>query len=339
MKSKRVIYIDVIRVVAMMLVVLAHACSTRILAADGSLSWAGSNVLVGISEVAVPMFFMISGATILNSKKTNDVSYLYKHRLPRVIIPFVIWSIISAYPGSRIDQIFNLHKFLVTVALIFHQPVLTAYWFIYSLFGLYLISPFLKVLVDHMSQQVLKYLMILWMVINVTLPAIVQFAPEKIGNIFSLYPMAQIILSSYLGYFVLGYLLTNAKNIKVNYSKYLMIILALLMYKVAVRFIPSGSVWYLLNILSPIMTPVIAGLIYIVLKSGEGHYSNWFTKVIEFISPLTYGIYLVHGLVIEVVQKFISGYNYIGLFGVGLILSVILIFILSKIPVVNKFMI
>lgn len=66
MKSKRVIYIDVIRVVAMILVVLAHACSVRIATPDHSFSWSVTNVLVGITEVAVPMFFMISGATILN---------------------------------------------------------------------------------------------------------------------------------------------------------------------------------------------------------------------------------------------------------------------------------
>lgn len=339
MKSKRVIYIDVIRVVAMILVVLAHACSFRIGNPDGSLSWGGSNVIVGITEVAVPMFFMISGATILNSKKTYSVSYLFKHRLVRVVVPFVLWSIISAYPGSRIDGVFNLHQFMVTVALIFHQPVLVSYWFIYSLFGLYLISPFLKLLVDKMDKSLLNYLLWLWMVMNVFLPAVVQFTPEKIGNIFNLYGMAQIILSSYLGYFILGYLMTKDVKLKATQPKYLALLLILFVIKVAVRFIPSHSPLFFLNIVSPLTTPIISTLLFLILKEHEGEYSNGFSKVIEFIAPLTYGIYLVHGLAINVVVKFINSANYLGVFIVGLILSTVIIYVLHKIPIVKNLLI
>jgi len=96
MKHKRIVYIDVIRVVAMFLVILAHACSARYAVRDGSSSWNMVNLLVVVTEVAVPLFFMISGATILNSKRTTDIKYLYKHRLVRLVIPFMIWSVISS---------------------------------------------------------------------------------------------------------------------------------------------------------------------------------------------------------------------------------------------------
>lgn len=336
MKSKRVIYIDVIRVVAMILVVLAHSCSFRIGNPDGSLSWGGSNVIVGITEVAVPMFFMISGATILNSKKTYSVSYLFKHRLVRVVVPFVLWSIISAYPGSKVDGVFNLHQFMVTVALIFHQPVLISYWFIYSLFGLYLISPFLKLLVDKMDKSLLNYLLWLWMVMNVFLPAVVQFTPERIGNIFNLYSMAQIILSSYLGYFILGYLMTKDVKLKATQPQYLILLLVLFVIKVVVRFIPSHSPLFFLNIVSPLTTPIISTLLFLILKEHEGRYSNGFSKVIEFIAPLTYGIYLIHGLAINVVVKFVNSANYLGVFIIGLILSTVIIYVLHKIPIVKN---
>lgn len=336
MKSKRVIYIDVIRVVAMILVVLAHSCSVRIATPDHSFSWSVTNVLVGITEVAVPMFFMISGATILNSKKTTNVGYLFKHRLKRVIVPFIIWSIISAYPVSKVDGIFNIHQFLVTVSLIFHQPVLMAYWFIYSLFGLYLISPFIKLLVDHMDENLLRYLLWLWMIVDITLPAIGQFTPPAIGNVFSLYSMAKIILSSYLGYFVMGYLLTHDTKLKFNLSKYVGIIALLFVIKVAVRFIPAQSPWAFLNIASSLSTPVIAVMLFMCFKSFEGKYSSWLTKSVEFIAPLTYGIYLSHGLIINFIGKFISPNNYPVVFVATLIFSIIMIYIIKKIPVIKN---
>lgn len=95
----------------MFLVVLAHACASKLQNRNGSVTWDVANSLVIITEVAVPLFFMISGATILNSKKTTSIEYLFKHRLPRVLVPFIIWSIITAYVARQIDGTYTYHSF------------------------------------------------------------------------------------------------------------------------------------------------------------------------------------------------------------------------------------
>ncbi len=211
-----------------------------------------------------------------------------------------------------------------------------AYWFIYSLFGLYLISPFIKLLVDHMNKSLLNYLLLLWMIGDIILPAIGQFTPPAIGNVFSLYSMAKIILSSYLGYFVMGYLLTHKTKLKFNLSKYIIIIVILFVIKVAVRFIPAQSPWAFLNIASSLSTPVIAVMLFMCFKFFEGKYSDCFTKSVEFIAPLTYGIYLSHGLIINFIGKFISPNNYPVIFLATLVFSIIMIYIIRKIPVIKN---
>lgn len=132
MKRKRIVYIDFIRVLAMFLVVLAHACASELGHKSNSIDWNIAHSLVIITEVAVPLFFMISGSTILNSPKTRSIRYLFKHRLPKILIPFIIWSVITAYFARQIDGTYTYHSFMNAVLSMYHQPVIIAYWFIYK---------------------------------------------------------------------------------------------------------------------------------------------------------------------------------------------------------------
>lgn len=338
MEKKRIIYIDAIRVVAMMLVVLAHSCASRLAIRDGSLNWDISNTLVTITEIAVPLFFMISGATILNSQKTTDVAYLFRHRLVRVLVPFIIWSVISAYGSRKIDGVFTYHDFFQSVLSIYHQPVLLAYWFIYPLVSLYLFSPLLKALVDNLDEKLMNYLLILWMIISMFLPALVAGLPKNLSSYFDGYSVGKVVFSSSLGYFILGYKLTQAKPKKEGSLMLLVIAVILMAINVWIGFLSLKSGWQLLSVISVVNVPVISGLIFLVLKSFEGRYHRWFIRLVEIIAPLTYGVYLVHGLSINVVQKMAGVNHYVTTFFFATLISLAIIFILSKIPVIKKIM-
>lgn len=336
MKRKRIIYIDVIRVVAMMLVVLAHSCATRLGTRDDSLNWNISNAIVVITEIAVPLFFMISGATILKSRKTKDLSYLFSHRLIRVIVPFILWSIISAYGARKIDGVFTYHDFFHSILLMYHQPVLIAYWFIYPLVSLYLFSPLLKAMVENMDTRLMDYLLVLWMIISIFLPALVAGLPKNLSMYFDGYTVGKVVFSNSLGYFILGYRLTQTKHQKSNPLWLLIIALVLLEINVLIGFFSLKPAWKLLSVISVINVPVIAASVFLLLKSFEGRYHNWFIRLVEIIAPLTYGVYLVHGLSIGVVQKMVGVNHYLETFFFATLASLIIIFVLSKIPVVKK---
>ena len=338
MKKKRVIYIDVIRVVAMMLVVLAHSLAARLAVRDGSLNWDISNMLVVITEIAVPLFFMISGATILNSRRTKDVGYLFSHRLVRVLVPFILWSIISAYGARKIDGVFTFHDFFHSVLLMYHQPVLIAYWFIYPLVSLYLLSPLLKAMVEGMDNKMFNYLLALWMVISMFLPALVDALPKNLSMYFDGYTVGKVVFSTSLGYFLLGYKLTQTKHAKDNPLQLFVIAVVLMAINVLIGFVSLKPAFHYLTVISVVNIPVIAALIFLVLKSFEGRYHNWFIKLTEIIAPLTYGVYLVHGLSIGIVQKMEGVNHYLITFFFATLLSLVVIFVLSKIPVLKKWM-
>ncbi|WP_267490152.1 acyltransferase [Companilactobacillus futsaii] len=327
---------DVIRVMAMFLVVLAHVCVSRLGHGVGSIDWNIAHSLVIITEVAVPLFFMISGSTILNSPKTRSISYLFKHRLPKILVPFIIWSIITAYFARQLDGTYTYHSFMQSVLSMYHQPVIIAYWFIYPLISLYLLSPLLKAMVDSLSSTGLNYLLILWFVFMMIIPAVIPVLPSDIRVYFKAYSMSKIVFSSYLGYFLLGYKLSQEKHRKTNWLIGILMILILFTINIEIGLIDNRSLWKILNIFSIGSVPFIAGLIFVVLRSFENKYHHWFSKLIEILAPLTYGVYLIHGLVINLIEQWFGSNAYFTNFLLVSLISLVVIFILSKIPLIRK---
>lgn len=320
----------------MFLVVLAHACASKLQNRNGSVTWDVANSLVIITEVAVPLFFMISGATILNSKKTTSIEYLFKHRLPRVLVPFIIWSVITAYVARQIDGTYTYHGFIQSVLSMYHQPVIIAYWFIYPLISMYLLSPLLKAMVNNLSSNGLNYLLILWFIFMMIMPSIIQALPSDIRPYFEAYDMSKIVFSRYLGYFLLGYKLSQEKHHKTNWLVGILLILILFTINIEIGLINNHSVWKILNIFSIGSVPFIAELIFVVLRSFENKYHRWFIKIVEVIAPLSYGVYLIHGLAIAVVESWFGINVYFTNFLLASLISLVIIFILSKLPIIKR---
>lgn len=335
MKKKRIVYIDVIRLFAMLLVILAHSCAAVLGHPSNSLNWRVSNAVVSITSIAVPLFFAISGTVILNSSKTTNLQYLFKHRLVRIVMPFVVWSVISAYGNSINTTYIKLNPW-DSIINIFHQPVLVTYWFMYPLITLYLLSPLMKAMVDHTSTKVLDYALLLWFIFIILLPAIVQFTPKSFGVYFHSYFQSRIVISEWIGYFVLGYRLTREKHAQTNLWIIIPIIVIFLMERIYINFLTLNGYENYLNIISEIILPILIIFVYMTFQALESHYPHWFAKFIEFMAPLTYGIYLMHGITILTLQKYLGYTNYWMIFGITVAITVVVIGILSRIPVVKR---
>ncbi|WP_353846881.1 acyltransferase family protein [Companilactobacillus allii] len=87
------------------------------------------------------------------------------------------------------------------------------------------------------------------------------------------------------------------------------------------------------------LLPIIVSALFLIFKKFEDKYSKSFNRFIEFIAPLTYGVYLSHGIVIELVQQVLNPLNYLGVFGVSIIVCLVLVWALSNIPFVRRYFI
>lgn len=335
MKKKRLVYIDVMRVFAMLLVILAHSCAAVIAIHHNGQNYRTANSLVVVTEIAVPLFFMISGSVILNSENTYSLKYLFRHRLPRILIPFFVWSVISAFANSAINPKDKIDV-ADTLLKMFHQPVLVAYWFIYPLITLYLLSPLLKAMVDHVDNGILTYGLFLWFIFVMILPVVTKSVPRSLGIYFDSYPQSKVIVSQSIGYFLLGYRLTLGKHRRINPLINGIVIIGLLELNIWISF--TGKLYNLryLNIISATILPLVTILIYLALRSLEPHYPRWFRAIVEFIAPLSYGVYLIHGILIFYFQTLFKYSQYWTVFGLTTISALFVMAILHSVPFIRR---
>lgn len=148
-----------------------------------------------VSSVHMPLFFMISGFCF--SYKENYGNYILK-KVARLIVPYIVFNILDMIPRFLLPQLVNRSQDLLTSIL---DTLLTGgqYWFLYTLFIIFLIYPLIYKLQSKSS--VLKV---------VTTILLLALSIVKINT--SLFTLSAV--SYYLMYFNIGNLIRNS-NIKI----------------------------------------------------------------------------------------------------------------------------
>jgi len=187
-------WVDFVRFLGAFFVVLAH-----ILGWGAGPRWA-QTFYYTISRIGVPLFFLISGYLLLS--KQEDLLAFFKKRAARIVIPFLVWSIIYDVrnSGAFADTGLTIEAILKMFIRIFRGPREAHLWFFYSLIGLYLITPLLRVFVSKARNSEILYYIALWFMAMPLLFIVEAFTPLRNG--FEIY-----YTGGYVGYFLLGYFL------------------------------------------------------------------------------------------------------------------------------------
>ena len=135
-------YMDYLRFFAMVCVVYMHTAAGSLRMYLLSANWTGLAALTGLAFCAVPLFFLLSGALILNSQRTADFSYVLKKRIPKLLVPLAVYTALAAaWLAFRADS--GLSGWLELLKTGLREPVMPHFWFMYTLLAMYLISPVL----------------------------------------------------------------------------------------------------------------------------------------------------------------------------------------------------
>lgn len=202
---------DVLRAAAMAAVIYLHTAANSLRNLDNHVLWNFSNVVSVLCTPAVPLFFMMSGALLLSDERTGDPRHIFHRRLPKVLIPLCVWSalILLYYVCSG-----NTAAAAEAAKKLFNTPVIVPYWFLYALIPMYLLSPLLKVMTDHLSDHQWNYMMGLWMVVTLgsrTVKAFLPAAWQQVVTESSLFTVS--VVGGYLGYFLLGAYLERQEHL------------------------------------------------------------------------------------------------------------------------------
>ena len=179
--SNRIVWVDLLRLIAMIMVITAH-CTDMYNARPQADPMAGfwGAFISSLMRPSVPLFAMMTGLLLLPVRES--AKDFYRKRIPRVLIPMVLWSVIYylipwftgviGMDKSSISIMFpyvyepsqELSESLSNIALIpFTFNFYTTHmWYLYMLIGLYLFMPFFSAWVEKRDKTLTKIYLVLW---------------------------------------------------------------------------------------------------------------------------------------------------------------------------------
>ena len=164
MKQQRIVSLDLIRTIAILLVIMQHAWSG--LQLDDPVAGDVSYMYHALVVIGVPLFFMLSGALMLGAHPLPIRDFLSR-RFKRLLLPYLLWATVI-YVISVITHKYSEVQ-TPTDAIYYYLPYLTSgkinasYWYIFVLIGLYLLTPFIqRALSSSQAKSVTQYGLALW---------------------------------------------------------------------------------------------------------------------------------------------------------------------------------
>ncbi|GAB6120607.1 acyltransferase [Dysgonomonas termitidis] len=308
MKGDRVFSLDLLRVLACYMVIQVHAGEFYYIGDGGTVAsgdgplWV--NIYNSLFRTAVPLFIIITGYFVLPVKEQMNI--FFKKRFTRVLIPFIIWCILYALYAFAMGKT-DMEGIFVSIAKI---PVnygveVGHLWYIYMLIGLYLFFPVISPWLNNASRNGLHFYLIIW-AITLLLPYIHQVFPEVLGECYWNPTSLLYYFTGFLGFAILGFYLKKFCTAKSKWDLPAGLSLIITGYTVTYSLFASrlGTEELVPDLelswnYGTINVAIMALGIFLVIKNIKCRKDTILKKVITSISIMSYGIYLVHIMVLN----------------------------------------
>ena len=215
---KRTVWIDWMRVAACFMVIIVHSTEPFYLGGNGSqiltqsdAFW--SSFFDSFVRACVPLFIVAS--SYLQFPLHYTTGEFCRRRAVRILIPFIIWSLIYAFVWG--EPVSNLKS------LLFNFNYSAGHlWFVYMLIGVYLLMPMLSPWAEKVGKKELQIYLGIWLFTTIiplvrdwvsTAPLAVTYGPTGIPHqaLFPLWGEASwngyglfYYVSGFIGYLLLG---------------------------------------------------------------------------------------------------------------------------------------
>lgn len=326
--KKRVAYCDALRLIAIICVILIHifAIYRDYYLNVNRVYYTLVTFLDSFTRTAVPLFFMLTGAFMLSDKKDLRYKDYLKKRIPKLLIPYLVFSLIY----YLYEMNFNFAKFnFKELAIQITAPYGTKYhlWFMPVMIMIYLLIPFLKKEINSLTRENIKTLIILIFLFGNLFNTINVITSLYNFPILKGFTFPELII--YCNYLFLGYYLYKFE-IKKRKKIYILGIVSILLMP-ALDFITSTTIrndiaFNATGILA--FVPAIAIFVLFKYNYQKLHIPKKLERVINKINPLVFYIYLSHLIVmyetVTILNRIISPTRFIGNFIIILICAIII---------------
>lgn len=318
--QNRILYADLLRVVAILGVVLIH-CTGELTLSQGKIPydhWWVGNVVYSSFKWSVPLFVILSGMLILHDTKNLSPWQFLKKRFSKIVPPFIFWMIVyiiynyrynfSSFSNLTLKNPFfwiwdNIYRFfelpwrenifptIITGDVYYH------FWFIPMILGVYLLTPFFKVYLKSATQEDLNYFLLIWFLNGSIYTYCEQF-----------FIVEHMSWMSYGGFFFFGYYIRKYTIPKERWLMWIGFICFISTpFIVAYRCYLKGSYDDRAYVyLSP---NIILGSFALVVWLIRFDWSRYVAKFPKFfnlmtkLSTMSFAVYFIHALLIDLLKN------------------------------------
>ena len=345
--KKYILYFDLLNIFACFAVVALHV-NGAVHTFAKTRNWVSCMFIEALFYFAVPVFFMLTGATLMNYRKRYDTGAFFKKRIFKTFVPFMIWSIIGICwsifytKGMKISDINTPAKFISAVI---NCKGMGIYCFFPALFSVYLTIPLFS-LVDEDKRigkkGIFTYLILVYIVLNVLLPFVCRLTGIQWNSALN-----AVSCGGYVVWFLIGYLLANTDiNKKFRILIYILGLIGFFMYFYLTvqnsfktgRFDKTYAGY--MNIPAIFMGTAV----FVFFKYGKWNFIDKHEKAVRLVrnlSSASFGVYLIHYYLKDFsirhfgIDPRSTLYRIVGTFIIyGL--SVIIVRVIQKSPVIRK---
>lgn len=345
-KEERKIYFDFLRIFATFAVIILHVSAQNWHTTDiNSFEWNIFNFYDSIVRWGVPIFVMISGALFLN--KNQSIKKIYTKNILRIIIAFIFWSLIYTV-------LFSKGLSIKTMIINFFEGYYHM-WFLFMIVGLYMITPFIKKIIEN--ELLIKYFIILSLIFCIIIPQAISIISVEFSYLGYLIQelVDKINLHMVLGYtlyYILGYYLDkiniNKKTFKLICFFGLIGFIATIILSILItKYTQEANILFYGNFTINVLLEAI--FIFVIFKKyfEKIELKTRTKNVLYKLSKYSFGAYLVHIAVINFLDTLLNlnTLTFNSFISVPVI-SIVVFFIsfcisaiINHIPILNKYIV
>lgn len=179
--QKRIIWLDMLRLVALLMVIAGHSVDMyNATPQQDPMNGFWGAFIGSLMRPSVPLFAMMTGVLLL--PVSDSASDFYRRRIPRVLIPMVLWSVIY-YLVPWLTGVLGMNSSVISILFPFEFEPSQAFgdaarniamipfafngytthmWYVYMLVGLYLIMPFFSAWIEKNDRTLVRTFIIMW---------------------------------------------------------------------------------------------------------------------------------------------------------------------------------
>lgn len=315
---ERIVFLDYLRVLSCYAVILIHSTECYYIGEDGyslvitdDSKWAA--IINSLVRCCVPVFVMITGYLMVPLKTPADV--FFKRRFSRIAIPLVVWLLLYsilplAWKAITVDE---MKENLIHVALTF-PPSAAHLWYVYMILGVYMFIPIISPWLAQTSEWGEIVFLAVWAVSTIWHYMIGFFPDGMLGSaVWNEFHMLYNF-SGFIGYIVLAHYI----RVHINWSLKWSLIVGGLLFATGYG-VTAGVFYYNLSHTDDIYSLevpwrfctffiVLMAFSVVMVFKALPLPTGRFYKVIQSISKVSYGVYLVHLMLLSPIQKGLSPY-------------------------------